>query len=156
MPKFKILFAVFSLAFLAASCNRQPAENSAATSAPQTGQDPATEPAEEMILNAANPDPASEPAASQPKTVTVSMTASGFEPDNLTVKVGDVVKFVNNDSQTHWPASDPHPIHTDYSGLDPRQGLAPDADWSFTFTQAGSWRLHDHLVPTRRANIMVK
>ncbi len=78
---------------------------------------------------------------------TIVMVQDGFSPDSLTVKVGTTVKFVNRDTYWHWPASDPHPSHTFYSELDPKQPVKPGDTWSVTLTKPGKWGIHDHLAP---------
>lgn len=78
---------------------------------------------------------------------TISMGEDGFEPDSLTVSVGTTIKFVNDDTYWHWPASDPHPSHTFYSELDPKQPIKPGTNWEVTLTKSGKWGIHDHLAP---------
>ena len=45
---------------------------------------------------------------------TITITSAGIvSPSTVTVAVGSRVTFVNNDSQPHDMASNPHPEHTD-------------------------------------------
>ena len=44
---------------------------------------------------------------------TITITAAGVSPKNVTVAPGSRVTFVNNDTRRHDMASDPHPAHTD-------------------------------------------
>lgn len=44
---------------------------------------------------------------------TITITASGVSPKEVTVAPGSRVTFVNNDTRPHDMASDPHPAHTD-------------------------------------------
>lgn len=83
--------------------------------------------------------------ASTAKTYTVEMAGDGFSPTSLTIKKGDTVTFKNVGSNAHWPASAPHPTHTDYPEFDPKHEIAPGQSWSFTFEKVGTWRYHDHL-----------
>lgn len=76
---------------------------------------------------------------------TIKMTAAGFEPANVTIKKGDTVVFLNNDSKPHWPASAQHPTHTALPGFDSLKAVAAGASYSYTFTKAGTWGYHDHL-----------
>jgi plastocyanin len=46
-------------------------------------------------------------------SITITMTATGVSPKQLTVPQGTRVRFVNNDPRTHQMNSDPHPEHTD-------------------------------------------
>jgi plastocyanin len=55
-----------------------------------------------------------------------------------------------------WVASDPHPIHTDYSAFDAKQGIAPGDTYSFTFTKTGNWGFHNHLNPSATGTITVQ
>jgi plastocyanin len=86
----------------------------------------------------------------------VLITSSGFIPSTLTIKVGDTVTFVNKDSKPHWPASDPHPTHTNYPGFDALRPLKTGESYSFTFTKQGAWGYHDHLNPSLRGTIIVE
>ena len=76
---------------------------------------------------------------------TVNRTANGYEPNSLTIALGDTVIFENSSNEHHWPASDLHPTHTIYLDFDPDRPLAPNEPWSFRFKQAGKWYFHDHL-----------
>jgi len=94
-----------------------------------------------------------------PKTHDVGYTDTGFMPKELTVKVGDTVRWTNNNStQMMWVGSAMHPDHIVYGGT-PLAQHCPDADnndfdqcengqkgesWSFTFTKEGAWGYHNH------------
>ncbi|MBI3572638.1 MAG: cupredoxin domain-containing protein [Candidatus Kerfeldbacteria bacterium] len=88
---------------------------------------------------------------------TVTITASGVDPQVLTVKKGTTVTFVNNDAALHRLASNPHPADTDLPGFD---GTIPPNDrYTFTFTKVGRWGYHDHLDalnPTFQGTIVVQ
>ena len=103
------------------------------------------------------PAPAETPTPSSiiPKVLDISITDTGYSPSTLTINKGDTVKFTNNGTKANWPASAPHPTHTDYPEFDPKQAIAVGASWSFTFTKAGTWRFHDHLNATRFGSITV-
>ena len=88
------------------------------------------------------PVPTSTPVA---HTYTATFTAQGISPSQLNIKVGDTVKFINQDSAAHWPASDPHPTHTICPGFDALRGLAKGESYSFKFTVAKTCPFHDHL-----------
>ena len=97
--------------------------------------------------------------APQPQSVatqTVTYTASGFSPKSLTIKAGDTVIFKNNSDSNFWPASGPHPAHTNYPEFDAKQEIAPGATYSFTFTRTGSWKYHNHLNPSLTGTIVVQ
>lgn len=85
----------------------------------------------------------------------VEVLDEGFSPAEITILAGDTVTFVNKTKSGAWPASDPHPTHTFLSGFDPKQSIAPGAEWSYTFAEAGDWQYHDHLVVTFHGKIHV-
>jgi plastocyanin len=95
---------------------------------------------------------------------TVEITSSGFNPSSLTVNTGDTVTFINRDTKSHWPASAVHPTHKGYpetggcigSKFDACMGLAQGETFSFTFSQKGTWKYHDHLNPAFTGTIVVQ
>ena len=71
---------------------------------------------------------------------------NGWNPSAITVKKGETVTWINEDPNgAHWPASSPHPAHTDYPEFDPKAPIAPGQSWSFKFDRVGTWHYHDHL-----------
>ncbi len=85
----------------------------------------------------------------------IVITKDGFSPSEVTLKVGGKVIFQNLDDQEHWPASDPHPVHSIEPGLDPKKGLKKDEFFEYTFTKAGTYPFHDHLHSSWRGVITV-
>ena len=85
----------------------------------------------------------------------VTITKSGFQPGILTTKAGTKVIFQNTDEDPHWPASDPHPIHSITPGFDAKHGLAKGETYEFTFTEVKSYPFHDHLNPALRGSINI-
>lgn len=92
---------------------------------------------------------------SDSKTVYVTISASGFNPSDITVKKGQKVIFVNKDKKMHWPASNPHPTHYIYPEFDPKQPIPPGGSWEFVFQKVGTWLYHDHLNPETNGSITV-
>jgi plastocyanin len=84
---------------------------------------------------------------------TIVYTDSGFRPDNLTVKQGVTVVFINDSNKPMWVASDPHPAHTDYPSLDQ---LGNGNEYSFTFTEVGSYPYHNHSLPNDTGIVIVE
>jgi len=150
-----ILLASFIALFILVGCVQEAGQAApAATATPMTGQ--ATK------ITAL---PTSTPAATAlPAAKTVEITASGFEPQELRIKAGETVVFVNKDSKPHRPASNPHPIHTDYpetggcvgSKFDACNALEPGEKFEFTFNEKGEWGYHDHLNPGTTGKIVVE
>ena len=127
--KFKLFLVLAVLAFGAAACNKK-------TETPA-------------------PVPSSKITPTQIVQQEVVVSENGFSPSEITIKKGSVVTFVNKSKRSVWPASDPHPTHTDYSGFDPKKGIPSGDSWSFTFDQVGEWAYHDHLSPFRQGTVTV-
>lgn len=96
----------------------------------------------------------SQPPPTRGKTWTVTISSSGFSQSSITISAGDSVKWVNNDNRSHWPASNPHPQHTNYSGFD-SFGISAGSSWSFKFNSKGTWDYHDHQFPNKSGTIIV-
>jgi len=82
-------------------------------------------------------------------TTTITITSSGASPRDITVARGSRVTFVNNDSQPHDMASDPHPEHT---LCNPELNVGFIAAGSSGITQnlntARTCTYHDHNQPS--------
>jgi plastocyanin len=90
-----------------------------------------------------------------PSPVIITITSAGFSPNNVTVKAGTKVIFQNNDTKGHWPASNPHPTHTDLPGFDALKAVASGSSYSYTFTKVGTWGYHDHLFTNLGGKVTV-
>ena len=100
----------------------------------------------------------------------IEITSDGFSPNELKIKKGDDVTWINKDSGEYWPASAMHPTHTVYPGSDINKcgtdeeknifdvckGLKQDESFSFTFNEKGTWFYHDHLNPKLFGKIIVE
>ena len=84
----------------------------------------------------------------------VVMMTHQFSPAQVTIRIGQTVQWLNNDSDRHKIASDPHPLHSDCIGLESGE-LENGKGYSFTFTQPGTWRYHDHLNPRSSGSVVV-
>jgi plastocyanin len=94
-------------------------------------------------------------SASRDTEVIIRLTSNGFSPKAVTIAQGDTVSFTNETGRYFWPASDSHPDHTVYPAFDPKEPLAPDTTWSFTFDKSGTWGFHDHISPRYGGTITV-
>lgn len=141
----KIIILSLGLTLLAVSCNRSKPtmDNKTIEPAPVVSESPAPAP------QPSNPPPA------PPAVTEITITASGFTPSTVSIKKGDTVKFTNFDSIAHWPASAPHPSHTNYPEFDSRPGIAAGSSWSFKFLKIGTWSFHDHLNPGLHGTVIV-
>ena len=115
--------------------------------------------AQASVQQAAN---LNQPAVSDKNVVTY--TDSGFSPNILNIKKGDVVTFTNTASDAMRVASNPHPIHNGYpttggcvsSTFDSCSDISPGQTWTFKFDIVGKWGYHNHLNPSEGGTIVVQ
>jgi plastocyanin len=91
-----------------------------------------------------------------PKTVTVTLTDSGYAPLTTTINEGDTVIFKNESSGKMWTASGPHPVHTAYPGFDEKTAANHGESYSFIFNKPGTWSYHNHLNPAQTGTVVVE
>ena len=79
---------------------------------------------------------------------TITISNGAVSPSNVTISVGQSVRFVNSDSRAHDMSSDPHPSHTNCPSI-ANVGLtsAGQTKDTFGFSGAGSCGFHDHGDP---------
>ncbi|XKT74457.1 MAG: hypothetical protein ACJKTH_03820 [Patescibacteria group bacterium UBA2163] len=87
---------------------------------------------------------------------TITLTETGYVPEELEIEEGDTVVFNTELKKPHWPASNLHPSHRDYPEFDPKRPVSAEETWEFTFGQTGEWDFHDHLAPYFTGVIIVK
>lgn len=113
---------------------------------------------------ARTPTPTPTQIVATPKIAVVNMVDSGFQPIEITIKMGDMVRFVNQGSRAVRPASGIHPTHNLYpekggcinSSFDACRGLQQGESFSFTFNFKGTWPFHDHFQPSLTGRIIVQ
>lgn len=94
---------------------------------------------------AATPTVPTESTSPAADSATVTYNGTAFSPAKITVQPGTTVKFVNQSSSPMWVASDPHPVHTDFSEFDAKKSSGQGQTYSFTFEEAGTYDYHNHL-----------
>src|SRR3989344_6050840 len=108
--------------------------------------------------------------AMEPQTHMITITDDGYSPQQITVKQGDTVRWVNEGATLDWPASAQHPTHTTYPGsgiekcgtseaqniFDACHALENGDSYSFTFTERGTWAYHDHVAAKMFGRIVVE
>jgi len=94
--------------------------------------------------------------ASTTLATVVNFDGKTFSPQNITIKAGETVKFINKSDSLMWVASNPHPIHTDYSEFDNREEIGQGESYEFTFTQVGNWKYHNHRNSSQVGTVVVK
>lgn len=96
------------------------------------------------------------PGATESKTHIVEFNGTAFVPPALSIRAGDTVQFVNKSSALFWPASAPHPAHTDFPEFDAKKGINAGGTYSVSFKEPKTYRFHDHLKPTAFGSITVE
>jgi hypothetical protein len=87
--------------------------------------------------------------SSNPTDTTITITAAGTNPQNVTITAGGRIMWVNSDTVQHQPSSDPHPLHTDCPGLGVASPLPPGQQAaSAALTTRRTCGYHDHLNDT--------
>ena len=89
------------------------------------------------------------------QVVKVTYDGSKFTPSIVDIKVNDWVFFENKGTADFWPASAPHPTHTNYPEFDAKKAISPGGSFKFQFTKEGSWGFHDHLNPQAFGKVTV-
>ena len=104
-----------------------------------------------------------------PQQYEVVYGKNGYQPETLTIKVGDKVVFNNESANKMWTASNVHPTHTQYPGTDIQKcfsgergemfdecaGADEGQKWAFTFMKEGAWGYHNHLKSSHLGTIIV-
>ena len=78
---------------------------------------------------------------------TITITAAGASPRNVTVAAGSRVTFVNNDNRPHDMNSDPHPEHTNCPAINVGFIAAGASGTTQNLTTVRSCGFHDHNQP---------
>ena len=94
----------------------------------------------------------------------ISYTDRGFEPNMVTIKRGESVRFTNNSDAPLWVAATGksgtiYPGTGDECGqsaFDSCMRLAPGEFWEYTFTLAGTWSYKNNLDSSRMGVIRVR
>lgn len=85
----------------------------------------------------------------------VTYSASGFEPQDLTIKAGGTVVWTNQSEAKMDVASSPHPAHTDYPALN--LGIAKtNESKSLSFLVPGTYKYHNHLNASHYGRVIVE
>jgi len=83
-----------------------------------------------------------------PGGATITITAAGANPRNVTVQRGEQVTFTNSDGAVHQMYSDPHPEHTDCPEFDSVGQLTPGTTrQTSNLAISRTCNFHDHLNP---------
>lgn len=100
----------------------------------------------------------------------VIYTDSGYSPKEITIKIGDTVKWENQSSHGMWTSSAMHPTHIIYGGtsleehcpdvnntsFDQCASGQPGQSWFFKFDKQGVWRYHNHVQASDFGSVIVE
>ena len=101
-----------------------------------------------VLAGACSQDSTSSPSDPPAGGTTITITAAGASPRNLTVPPGTQITFINNDSVAHEMYSDPHPEHTDCPEFDSVGRLSPGSTrQTKNLTTTRVCGFHDHINP---------
>lgn len=82
-------------------------------------------------------------------------TNSGYTTDYIEVSIGTPIFFWNRSNLPMWTASDPHPIHTDFSEFDSRRAYMSGSVYIYRFKTTGTYTYHNHDKSNHRGIIRV-
>ena len=99
--------------------------------------------------------PTTESSSAPALANTITYTDTGFSPNPLNVKVGEVVTFNNTSNNVVQVNSAPHPAHNLYPVLN-IGAINPGESKSITFTSAGTYKYHNHLNASQNGQIVVQ
>jgi len=100
------------------------------------------------LVPACSKDSTSSPSDPPSGGTTITISAAGSSPRNLTVPPGTQITFINNDSVAHEMYSDPHPEHTDCPEFDSVGRLSPGSTrQTKNLTTTRVCGFHDHINP---------
>lgn len=92
---------------------------------------------------------------SREAALTITYSGTEFAPSSATVKVGDVVKVVNNSQNVMEFASADHPTHLKNSEFNVGD-IEAGGSATFTVTAAGTWGYHDHYNASAHGELIVE
>jgi plastocyanin len=88
--------------------------------------------------------------AAGPSGATITITANGVSPSQVSISIGQSVTFVNDDNRSHEFASNPHPTHGSCPSIEAGLGTLAAGQTKLTqgFAGAGTCGFHDHMNPS--------
>lgn len=120
----------------------------------QKGQAPTPSP--QVTTEEVSPSTEEATEAAEVEENVVKITSSGFSPKDITIKIGESVTWMNEDSESHQVNSAVHPTHQLYPPLNTVGLLKQGAKKSLSFPEAGTYKYHDHLNPSLTGSVTVE
>lgn len=84
----------------------------------------------------------------------VTYTDSGFAPQQVTVKAGTTVAFMNDSSVGMWVISNSDSMQQ-LPGFDQQRSVSRGGSFEFTFTAVGTWKYKNQAKSTDIAQVVV-
>ncbi|MEK7617102.1 MAG: cupredoxin domain-containing protein [Patescibacteria group bacterium] len=116
----------------------------------------APSPAPQVTTEEASPSTSEATETAQMEKNVVTISSSGFMPQNITIKAGDTISWMNEDSESHQVQSAVHPTHQLYPPLNTVGLLKSGEKKSLSFPDAGTYKYHDHLNPSLTGSVTVE
>lgn len=92
--------------------------------------------------------PGTPPPSSSEPAATITIRADGsLSPKEVTINLGETVRFINQDSRRHQPQSNPHLMHTDCPSANVVELAPGQSATTQPFNSARACGIHDHLNP---------
>lgn len=98
--------------------------------------------------------PSSASASTAPEKI-VTISSGGFSPEEIIIKAGETVAWVNSDTDDHTVNSAEHPTHLVYPSLN-LEVIKPGEQKPLSFPTAGTYQYHDHLNPSLVGSVTVQ
>ena len=90
-----------------------------------------------------------------PKVENIIYTNSWYSSDYVEIPIDSILLFWNFSTLPMWTASDPHPVHTDFSIFDSKRAYHFWEVYPFTFDTTGTYAYHNHEKSNHRGIIRV-
>ena len=111
-----------------------------------------------QVNNVANTNPASTVQTVSPTKgpeTTVNLTKNGFEPQEINIKAGTRVIWLNKSGGPATVNSDVHPTHLLFPFLNLGE-FSNGSSVQVVFSKPGTYTYHNHLRPEQRGRVVVK
>ena len=105
------------------------------------------------LVNTAGPSAERETVSTE---TIVAYTNEGFTPAIITVPIGTTVVFENRSEQELWVISASHGSARTLTTLNQKKAFGEGGQYTFTFSQAGTYGFTNKLAPQKIGTIVVK
>jgi len=107
-------------------------------------------------LSLDRPKVATETAVVKSEKYNITYNSNGtFEPESLTVKVGDAITIKNNSKDSIKIALGEHESHLSLKGFEERE-INPGLSYIFSPREKGNFVLHNHLKPQKFGKLVIE